>query len=104
MQSPHDVSLLMSLLRLLLGEGGVLGGGHDEDVLYYADALVQAAPDDSGATHCNTLQHTATHCNVLYFAATHCPCASRSQHLWYNTLQHTATLCNVLHLTATHCP
>ena len=38
-----------------------------------------------GATHCNTLQHTATHCNTLQHIATHC-----------NTLQHTATHCNTL--------
>ena len=46
----------------------------------------------SGATHCNTLQHTATHCKALQHIATHC-----------NTLQHTATHCNTLQHTATHC-
>jgi len=38
-----------------------------------------------GASHCNTLQHTATHCDTLSNTATHC-----------NTLQHTATHCSTL--------
>jgi len=37
----------------------------------------------AGATHCDTLQHTATHCNTLQHTATHC-----------FTLQHTAVHCN----------
>jgi len=45
-----------------------------------------------GATHCNTLQHTATHCNTLQHTATHC-----------NTLQRTATHCNALQHITTHC-
>jgi len=66
---------------------------------------------NSGATHCNTLQHTATHCNTLQHTsstlqhtATYCNTLRHSATLC-NTLQHPATLCNTLYIlqpTATH--
>ena len=46
----------------------------------------------TGATHFNTLQHTATHCNTLQHTATRCG-ISIWQHRC-NSLQHIAPHCN----------
>jgi len=46
----------------------------------------------SGASHCNTLQHTLLHCITLHHTASHCI-----------TLHHTASHCIRLPHTATHC-
>jgi len=47
-----------------------------------------------GATHCNTLHHTATHCNALPHTATHWEICRIPCHC--NTLQHTASHCIAL--------
>jgi len=57
---------------------------------------------NSPATHCNTLPHTATYCKTLHHIEAHC---NTPQHTAThgNTLQHTATHGNTLQHTATHC-
>jgi len=71
-----------------------------------------------GATHCNSLQHTATRSYTLQHTATHCNKFARRHRCftrqWMscgiskgathcNTLHHTATHCNTMQHTATHC-
>jgi len=55
----------------------------------------------TGATHCNTLQHTATHCNTLQHTAPH---RNAQQHAapHCNTQQHNAPHCNTREHTETH--
>ena len=78
-------------------------GARSQLKLAYVDLELRL--DNTLATHCNTLQHTATHCNTLQHTATHSitHCSMLQHVAACNTQYYTATCCNMLQHAATCC-